>query len=137
MLAETADPQQDWSWLSHYLQTELDFAAVLRTFPLDEPMSRAVEACAGLRLLRQDPWECLASRAPRSAVLADRVPANEHQVGPSVTPRTECPARWPSTGPEAFATSLSLASHRPPARATPRSEGIASTAVSPFYEKSA
>jgi N-glycosylase/DNA lyase len=34
---------------------------VLVTFPEDEPMRAAVAACRGLRLLRQDPWECLAS----------------------------------------------------------------------------
>jgi N-glycosylase/DNA lyase len=39
----------------------LDLATVLKTFPDDEPMRTAVAACPGLRLLRQDPWECLAS----------------------------------------------------------------------------
>jgi N-glycosylase/DNA lyase len=34
---------------------------VLATFPDDEPMRAAVNACRGLRLLRQDSWECLAS----------------------------------------------------------------------------
>src|SRR5207247_5306638 len=34
---------------------------VLASFPGDEPMRAAVAACRGLRLLRQDPWECLAS----------------------------------------------------------------------------
>jgi N-glycosylase/DNA lyase len=34
---------------------------VTRTFPDDEPMRAAVAACRGLRLLGQDPWECLAS----------------------------------------------------------------------------
>jgi N-glycosylase/DNA lyase len=34
---------------------------MVRTFPDDEPMRAAVAACRGLRLLRQDPWECLAS----------------------------------------------------------------------------
>ena len=61
LIVETAEPNADWRWLSHYLQVDLDFEAVLRTFPVDEPMTRAVEACGGLRLLRQDPWECLAS----------------------------------------------------------------------------
>ena len=59
--AKTALPVLDWSWLTDYLQLGLDFAGVLRTFPSDEPMKAAVEACSGLRLLRQDPWECLAS----------------------------------------------------------------------------
>jgi N-glycosylase/DNA lyase len=59
--AETAAPVSDWRWLSHYLQLDLDLAEVLRAFPDDEPMRAAVTACRGLRLLRQDPWECLAS----------------------------------------------------------------------------
>jgi len=59
--AEAAVPQKDWQWLRDYLQTEVNLAAVLKTFPKDEPMQTAVAACRGLRILRQDPWECLAS----------------------------------------------------------------------------
>jgi N-glycosylase/DNA lyase len=59
--AETVEPPSDWDWLAQYLQVNLDLEAVLRTFPDDEPMRAAVNACRGLRLLRQDPWECLAS----------------------------------------------------------------------------
>jgi N-glycosylase/DNA lyase len=59
--AETAAPVADWDWLTHYLQLHLDLGEVVRTFPDDEPMRAAVAACRGLRLLRQDPWECLAS----------------------------------------------------------------------------
>ncbi len=59
--AETAAPVENWDWLRRFLQTEIDYPAVLRTFPDDEPMRRAVAACRGLRLLRQEPWECLAS----------------------------------------------------------------------------
>jgi 3-methyladenine DNA glycosylase/8-oxoguanine DNA glycosylase len=59
--AETSEPVGDWKWLTDYLQTGLDLSAVLATFPDDEPMQAAVNACRGLRLLRQDPWECLAS----------------------------------------------------------------------------
>jgi N-glycosylase/DNA lyase len=59
--AETAVSVADWSWLVDYLQLDLDLGEVLRTFPDDEPMQKAVAACPGLRLLRQDPWECLAS----------------------------------------------------------------------------
>jgi N-glycosylase/DNA lyase len=39
----------------------VDLAAILKSFPDDEPMRAAVSHCHGLRLLRQDPWECLAS----------------------------------------------------------------------------
>jgi N-glycosylase/DNA lyase len=59
--AETAVPVADWKWLRDYLQTEVSLAAVLKTFSDDKPMHDAVAACHGLRVLRQDPWECLAS----------------------------------------------------------------------------
>ncbi len=59
--AETAESISDWDWLTDYLQIDLDLAAVRKTFPDDEPMRAAMNACRGLRLLRQQPWECLAS----------------------------------------------------------------------------
>ncbi len=59
--AHTAEPVANWDWLTHYLQLELDLSEVVRSFPDDGPMRAAVAACRGLRLLRQDPWECLAS----------------------------------------------------------------------------
>jgi N-glycosylase/DNA lyase len=59
--AETANPVPNWDWLTGYLQTHVNLNEVLATFPDDEPMRAAVAACRGLRLLRQDPWECLAS----------------------------------------------------------------------------
>ena len=61
IVAETTEPVADWRWLEHYLQLDLDIEQVLQTFPDDEPMRAAVSACRGLRLLRQHPWECLAS----------------------------------------------------------------------------
>jgi N-glycosylase/DNA lyase len=59
--AETFPAVEKWDWLREFLQPELDFVAVLNSFPDDEPMRNAVAACRGLRLLRQEPWECLAS----------------------------------------------------------------------------
>ena len=59
--AQTAAPVDDWNFLREFLQTETDLSAILKTFPDDEPMRAAVASCRGLRLLRQDPWECLAS----------------------------------------------------------------------------
>ena len=59
--AETPKPVSDWSWLAGYLQVDAELAVILKALPDDEPMRRAVAACKGLRLLRQDPWECLAS----------------------------------------------------------------------------
>ena len=51
----------EWAWLADYLQTGVELGEVLATFPDDGPMRDAVARCRGLRLLRQDPWECLAS----------------------------------------------------------------------------
>jgi N-glycosylase/DNA lyase len=60
--AQTAAPAADWQWLRHYLQLEASLPEVLAAFPRDDPaLQAAVRACAGLRLLRQEPWECLAS----------------------------------------------------------------------------
>jgi N-glycosylase/DNA lyase len=60
--AETVAPVEDWHWLRHYLQLDVNLAGILAVFPCDDPaLQAAVRACAGLRLLRQEPWECLAS----------------------------------------------------------------------------
>jgi N-glycosylase/DNA lyase len=59
--AEIAEPVPHWNWLTDYLQTEVDLDTILSSFPIDEPMRASVAQCQGLRLLRQDPWECLAS----------------------------------------------------------------------------
>ncbi len=61
LIAQAAMLVFDWQWLTTYLQLDQDLEAVLETFPRDEPMCAAVRRCRGLRLLRQDPWECLAS----------------------------------------------------------------------------
>ena len=61
LVAETTEPVPDWTWLAGWLQLDLQLEKVLKTFPPDPPLQAAVEACRGLRLLSQDPWECLAS----------------------------------------------------------------------------
>jgi N-glycosylase/DNA lyase len=61
IVAETVEPQADWRWLEDYLQLDVDLGARLATFPDDPPLNEAVNACRGLRLLRQEIWECLAS----------------------------------------------------------------------------
>jgi N-glycosylase/DNA lyase len=58
---ETAAPVENWDWLKDYLQLGVDLDAVLASFPDDEPLRLAKISCRGLRLLRQDPWETLAS----------------------------------------------------------------------------
>lgn len=60
--AQAAELQDDWRWLRTFLQTEVNLTQTLATFPeQDEHLLAAVRACRGLRLLRQNPWECLAS----------------------------------------------------------------------------
>ena len=61
IVAETVASPGDWRWLVDYLQIEVDLPAVLATFPDDVALQAAKQACRGLRLLRQEPWECLAS----------------------------------------------------------------------------
>jgi len=68
--AETARPKAHWAWLADYLQIEvgggrgmgsLGYRERMGRFPKDRALQGAVKACPGLRLLRQEPWECLAS----------------------------------------------------------------------------
>lgn len=62
IIIETNSADDDaLSQLADYFQCHVDFAAILRSFPNDALMQKAVEFCSGLRLLRQDPWLCLAS----------------------------------------------------------------------------
>lgn len=59
--AECATDQPGWAWLEEHLQLHVDLSEVLASFPDDIPLRSAVAACRGLRLLKQEPWECLAS----------------------------------------------------------------------------
>ncbi len=61
IVAEMVEPVPHWDWLKNYLQLEVDLAEVIATFPKDQPMQRSIAGCHGLRLLKQEPWECLAS----------------------------------------------------------------------------
>jgi N-glycosylase/DNA lyase len=59
--ATTAVDCEDWTWLEHYLQLQVSIDEVTGGFPRDRYVQSAVRECRGLRLLRQDVWECLAS----------------------------------------------------------------------------
>jgi N-glycosylase/DNA lyase len=59
--ASTADTQASWDWLEDYLQARVKLGDLRGFFPADDVTRRVVAATPGLRLLRQDPWECLAS----------------------------------------------------------------------------
>jgi hypothetical protein len=66
------------------------------------------------------PWAGLASRAPRPTVMAGRSPADGPECGPAV-------------GIVVVATSLLRERLGTPSEPAAGSQGIASTAVSPFY----
>ncbi|MGV3773039.1 MAG: DNA-3-methyladenine glycosylase family protein [Verrucomicrobiales bacterium] len=59
--AITAGPIKSWDWLIDYLQLQVSIDSIISTFPSDEHLQAAVASSPGLRLLKQDPWECLAS----------------------------------------------------------------------------
>ncbi len=45
----------------HYFDLERDYAAIIKSFPMDDFLSRAVTEGSGIRILKQDPWETLVS----------------------------------------------------------------------------
>ena len=57
----TAEANPRWEWLEKYLQLRVNLQEVIASFPADEHLRIAVAECSGLRLLKQEPWECLAS----------------------------------------------------------------------------
>lgn len=61
ILAEAPADPGDWRWLEDYLQSDVDLQTILDQLPGDPPLREAIRQHPGLRLLRQDPWECLAS----------------------------------------------------------------------------
>jgi len=61
IIAEAASPQHNWKWLKKYLQLDFNLNQAIQSFPDDMPIQNALNATPGLRLLRQDYWETLAS----------------------------------------------------------------------------
>lgn len=49
------------SFLVHYFALDLDLDAILAAINRDPVIDRAIREYRGLRILRQDPWECLIS----------------------------------------------------------------------------
>jgi N-glycosylase/DNA lyase len=54
------DPEDAKLLLENYLALDIDPAVIAREFQNDPFLTSAMDFCAGLRILRQDPWECLA-----------------------------------------------------------------------------
>jgi len=51
----------DQSGVARYFQWDVNLQEIVATFPRDEHLRAAARTCWGLRLLKQDGWECLAS----------------------------------------------------------------------------
>jgi N-glycosylase/DNA lyase len=43
------------------LQVHINLNDIIKTFPKDEYLNTAIKECCGLRIVKQEPWECLAS----------------------------------------------------------------------------
>jgi len=74
----SGDKTSGVDWLGRYLRVDEDLDAILAEFPNDPILEEAVGRWRGLRLLRQDPWECLASFILSST---KRIPQIEQVVG--------------------------------------------------------
>jgi N-glycosylase/DNA lyase len=49
------------SFLVHFFRLDEDLASILKEIDRDPIIHQAIQKCRGLRLIRQDPWECLIS----------------------------------------------------------------------------
>jgi N-glycosylase/DNA lyase len=101
-------PTPDWSWLVHYLQLAVDLDRVLQSFPAgDLHLTAAVEACRGLRLLRQDPWECLASfilsSTKQIVQIRQIVDLLCQRFGEPLPHHPDVPSAWTFPSPQAIA----------------------------------
>jgi N-glycosylase/DNA lyase len=112
--AEVSEPVSEWRWLSDYLQLEAAFESLLATFPNDATLHEAVAACRGLRLLRQEPWECLASficSSTKQIVQIRQIVARLSELfgEPLVVPPGETPVfAFPTVGAIAAAAEVDL-----------------------------
>jgi len=51
----------DSEFVTSYFRLDVDLDHILATLSKDQTISRAIEKFYGLRIVKQDPWECLAS----------------------------------------------------------------------------
>ena len=59
--AELESVNVDETTLEHYFRLDEDYAKIVSSINKDAHINKAIEAFRGLRLVRQDPWECLIS----------------------------------------------------------------------------
>ena len=51
----------DATFMTHFFRLNVDYSDIVRSIARDKEIATALQAFWGLRLIRQDPWECLAS----------------------------------------------------------------------------
>ena len=62
LIAEVFPYVEKSDWLENYLQMNLDLNKIYKNFPQNDPhLNEAITLFAGLRILKQDPWETIAS----------------------------------------------------------------------------
>ncbi len=58
---EAVDPHLTTDRVRHYFALDVELARILQSIDVDAQIHEAIRRFRGLRILRQDPWECLAS----------------------------------------------------------------------------
>lgn len=66
--------------LHDFLRLDDDLDAVYQRLAVDQPLAKAVERYRGMRILRQEPWECLASFLCTPTSNISRISANLKSV---------------------------------------------------------
>ena len=61
LTVETVESRLSAEDVRRYFALDVDLAAILKTIDVDAQIHEAIQRHTGLRVLRQDPWECLAS----------------------------------------------------------------------------
>ena len=102
----------DSEFVARYFRLDVDLDHILATLPKDETISRAIEKFYGLRIVGQDPWECLASfvlatnaNIPRIKKMVDSISS---RYGDGLEFEGEAYSAFPSPGALAAATEKDL-----------------------------
>ncbi len=84
--------------IRHYFSLDLDLESLRSTFPEDAHLQKAAQELSGLRIIRDDPWECMVNFLCSSQKQIPQIVLLNHRL------RTQLPGRSPNSfpGPEAI-----------------------------------
>ena len=91
--------------LRDYLSLDVDIEGIYRAMSFDDRLRDAIDRYRGMRVLRQDPWECLVSFICSSASNIPRITGNIESICESFG----APVKGSSNGLHAFPTPEALA----------------------------